>query len=149
MDERLELLLIEVKKYVDVYAGEHPLSNKDDAIRVAERAGILYRYARNGDTYEVRWTQEHPVLYVPASNLCELLMKSIVEAHKPKGEAATITVDATDEDEASILEIPETEATDAAMKLAEEFDLDLGMIDGTGRDGKITVGDIRKALDYR
>lgn len=34
-------------------------------------------------------------------------------------------------------------ATDAARKLAEENDIDLASVEGTGADGGITVGDVR------
>lgn len=36
-------------------------------------------------------------------------------------------------------------ATDAAIKLAEEENVDLGKVDGTGVDGRILVGDV---MDY-
>jgi hypothetical protein len=38
------------------------------------------------------------------------------------------------------------EATTAARELAEQEGLDLGTVKGTGADGKITIGDVRKAL---
>lgn len=41
----------------------------------------------------------------------------------------------------------EFEATDAAADLAEELGVDLADVEGTGKDGKITVGDVRAASD--
>lgn len=41
----------------------------------------------------------------------------------------------------------EIEATDAASDLAEELGVDLASVEGTGKDGKITVGDVRAASD--
>ena len=35
----------------------------------------------------------------------------------------------------------------AALKLAEDNDIDLGLVLGTGADGKILVGDIRRLLE--
>jgi pyruvate/2-oxoglutarate dehydrogenase complex dihydrolipoamide acyltransferase (E2) component len=37
-------------------------------------------------------------------------------------------------------------ATEAAIRLADEHGLDLGEIEGTGADGRITVGDVREAV---
>lgn len=42
---------------------------------------------------------------------------------------------------------PEVPVTDAALALAEEHGLDLDLIEGTGKDGKITIGDVRAALE--
>ena len=42
-------------------------------------------------------------------------------------------------------EVPE--ATPAAIKLAEENDIDLSLVPGSGADGKIVVGDIKKLID--
>lgn len=37
--------------------------------------------------------------------------------------------------------------TEAAMKLAEEFEVNLDQIEGTGKDGNVTVEDVRKAAE--
>jgi pyruvate dehydrogenase E2 component (dihydrolipoamide acetyltransferase) len=39
----------------------------------------------------------------------------------------------------------EIEATDAAKRKAEELDVDLSGVEGTGQGGRITVGDVEKA----
>ena len=39
------------------------------------------------------------------------------------------------------------DATDAAEALAEENDIDLSTITGTGANGRITVGDVKALLD--
>lgn len=39
------------------------------------------------------------------------------------------------------------EATDAAVALAREAGIDLQTVAGTGKDGKITIGDVRSAVD--
>ncbi len=39
----------------------------------------------------------------------------------------------------------EVEATDAAARKAEELDVDLSSVEGTGQGGRITVGDVEKA----
>lgn len=41
----------------------------------------------------------------------------------------------------------EVEATEAATELAEELGVDLGSVEGSGKDGKITVGDVKAASD--
>lgn len=41
--------------------------------------------------------------------------------------------------------VAEVEATDAAVKLAKELELDLSAIEGSGAGGKITKGDVEKA----
>jgi large subunit ribosomal protein L20 len=51
-------------------------------------------------------------------------------------------VEETEEVETSEEEI---EATDAASRKAEELDVDLSSVEGTGQDGRITVGDVEKA----
>lgn len=38
------------------------------------------------------------------------------------------------------------DATDAARQLAEENDVDLSEVEGTGADGRITVGDVKNAI---
>lgn len=40
-------------------------------------------------------------------------------------------------------------ATDSALILAEDADLDLSGVEGTGKDGRITEPDVRKALEDR
>jgi len=39
----------------------------------------------------------------------------------------------------------EVNATDAAARKAEELDVDLSAVEGTGQDGRITVGDVERA----
>ena len=51
-------------------------------------------------------------------------------------------VEETEEVETSEEEI---EATDAANRKAEELDVDLSSVEGTGQEGRITVGDVEKA----
>ena len=38
------------------------------------------------------------------------------------------------------------DATDAAVALAEEHDIDLSLISGTGKEGRILLSDVREAL---
>jgi large subunit ribosomal protein L20 len=51
-------------------------------------------------------------------------------------------VEETEEEETSEEEI---EATDAAIRKAEELDVDLSSVEGTGQEGRIIVGDVEKA----
>lgn len=41
----------------------------------------------------------------------------------------------------------ETEATDAAEELAAELGVDLATVEGTGKDGRVTVADVRAAAE--
>ena len=41
----------------------------------------------------------------------------------------------------------EAAATAAAIKLAEELGVDIASIEGTGKYGKVTVGDVRDAAE--
>lgn len=58
------------------------------------------------------------------------------EQAETKGAAAAIV-------EVEVAAGAEVEATDAAINLAQELGIDLASIEGTGKDGKITVGDVR------
>jgi large subunit ribosomal protein L20 len=57
-------------------------------------------------------------------------------------EAPAEQVEETEEVETSVDEI---EATDAASRKAEELNVDLTSVEGTGQGGRITVGDVEKA----
>jgi hypothetical protein len=50
-------------------------------------------------------------------------------------------------DEETTVEEDDVEATDAARNLAEENNVDLTSVQGTGSDGRITVEDVREAID--
>jgi pyruvate/2-oxoglutarate dehydrogenase complex dihydrolipoamide acyltransferase (E2) component len=39
------------------------------------------------------------------------------------------------------------QATDAAVRMADELGIDLASLDGTGSDGRITVKDVREAQE--
>lgn len=43
----------------------------------------------------------------------------------------------------------EIDATEAAMQLADDEDIDLAEIEGTGKDGRVTKGDVESAIDAR
>ena len=66
-----------------------------------------------------------------------------------------LNIDAVDEDESEPEQEPEQEppakrrpfsATPSAMALAIEHDMDLALIDGTGAKGRITKGDVERAI---
>lgn len=42
---------------------------------------------------------------------------------------------------------PEPDATEAAVDLAEEHEIDLSKVTGSGKDGRIVVRDVRELLD--
>lgn len=74
----------------------------------------------------------------------ETVEEPVAEAEAPEAEAATeareaeVTSEAPAEDEIDI--------TPAALELAEEHDLDLTRVEGTGKDGRILKGDVDKAI---
>lgn len=143
-------LLSEVKQRVVVMEGEHPESRPHDALVVAKRAGVLYRWAQNLDVYQLRWSQDHPVQHVPRAHLCNVLMKRIVE----QVELNTAPSQPEEKDEvkrinAAVLEIKELQvnATDSALAFAEEHDIDLMGVVGSGKDGRITLGDVKKLVE--
>lgn len=78
MDKPLTELFEELKKRVEIYDGEQPLTRVQDAIRVAQRNGLIYRYAQNGATWEIRWTVDHPVVLIAETNLCESICRHII-----------------------------------------------------------------------
>lgn len=43
----------------------------------------------------------------------------------------------------------EPEATDAAERKAEELGVDLSSVEGTGKDGRVTVGDVERAAEMQ
>jgi len=61
-------------------------------------------------------------------------------AEKPDTEAAPAVAEAPDTKEQ-----PEVEATEAAERRAEELRVDLSAVEGTGQEGRITLGDVEKA----
>lgn len=84
MDKELEDFLEEVKLRVEVLDGENPVLRIQDALRVAERAGVLYRYAQNGDVWEIRTSPEHSVTYVHKGGLCHYLCSEIIRRVSPR-----------------------------------------------------------------
>jgi len=44
-------------------------------------------------------------------------------------------------------EPPQIDATPRAIQVAIQYDIDLAEVTGTGKDGKITLGDVRAAMD--
>lgn len=71
--------LSKLKKCVHVNDGERPLENVTDAITVAERAGILYRWAKNGGLYQLRWGVHYSAINVPTKAVCQVLYDRTLE----------------------------------------------------------------------
>lgn len=78
MDESLEKVLAEIKKRVLVLDGENPVLSIQDAIRLAERNKLIYRWAQNGDYYQLRWTEEHTAITVHANEVCAQIYKRVM-----------------------------------------------------------------------
>ena len=79
MNKELYSMLQEVKKRVEVHRGESPTTVPLDAVRLAERNGLIYRYAQNGPTWGVRWTADHAEVLINEANLCEIICRRIID----------------------------------------------------------------------
>lgn len=156
MDNTLLKVDKELKKYVSVYEGEHPLTNYNDAIKIGLRAGVIFRWAQNGDKTEIRWQipgglADNIVSVYPTKQVNMVIVKKIITTYQEKEPAETEVVHSTHESVAVPVpeEIPEDneepwDATPAARQLAYEEGIYLGVVEGTGKDGKITVTDVKR-----
>lgn len=72
-------------------------------------------------------------------------VRAVVTANEEAAAAATDDTAGTD-DTASEAPVAEVQATGAAEKLAAESGIDLATIEGTGAEGRITVGDVKAAV---
>jgi len=80
MDNELQSLLDELTSLdgVKVLEGENPVTNLSDALRLAERHGIIFRYVKDGERYLVRWQEDVPPVSYPESELClEIVLRTI------------------------------------------------------------------------
>lgn len=92
---------------------------------VAQASGRIERtYKQEGDTVESE----------------ELLCSIDESAEAPASETMNVAAEPTSEEK-------EIAASPAARKLASEHDLDLSMVNGTGRSGMVTKDDVAKILD--
>ncbi|CAA9409567.1 MAG: LSU ribosomal protein L20p [uncultured Rubrobacteraceae bacterium] len=76
----------------------------------------------------------------PVESRVSVERKPEAAAEKPDTEAAPAVAEAPDTKEQ-----PEVEATEAAERRAEELGVDLSAVEGTGQEGRITLGDVEKA----
>jgi len=80
---------------------------------------------------------------VPRGYEAEAQQCSLLDVREPEtitaGESASSAPPAEVESEP----VPEIDATDAALKYAAKNGVDLLEIDGTGKDGRITLGDVK------
>jgi large subunit ribosomal protein L20 len=76
----------------------------------------------------------------PVESRVSVERKPEAAAEKPDTEAAPAVAEAPDTKEQ-----PEVEATEAAERRAEELRVDLSAVEGTGQEGRITLGDVEKA----
>jgi pyruvate/2-oxoglutarate dehydrogenase complex dihydrolipoamide acyltransferase (E2) component len=140
MDKRQKELLAQLKKVVDVPVHENPLTNMNHAIRLAQANNLLWRWAKDGPYYEFRWTPATPPIRVPEAQANIYVVKRIISQMSGK------TAFALPADSKSSLEY---DITPPAKKLLLEAGFDepaIAKVKGTGKDGKITVGDARKSI---
>jgi large subunit ribosomal protein L20 len=76
----------------------------------------------------------------PVESRVSVERKPEAAAEKPDTEAAPAVAEAPETKEQ-----PEVEATEAAERRAEELRVDLSAVEGTGQEGRITLGDVEKA----
>lgn len=143
-------LLAQAKERVIVMGGEHPESIPRDAITLAKRAGVLYRWAQNNEVYQIRWSPDHPAMNVPKGHVCKVLLQRIIDMHpklleEPLGKSddhEPVPLEHLVEDD----ENEGVDATVSALAFAEEHGVDLKEVKGSGKDGRITLGDVKKLL---
>lgn len=142
MEARLEKKLSELKKVVTVYDPENPLLNVQDALRIAKREGLMYRYETDGKVWRVRFKEPEKVMVIPQALICETIVNKILEE---KGKKVDKVLEEPKADPVAEYKAahPEANATDGAIKLALESGVDLDGLMGTGNEGKITVKDVR------
>lgn len=150
--------------------GEKVMMNMELALQFAIREGILYRYAQNGEVIALRWTQHHMPFYINANAVpIEIVDRAIILAEdgvSPGADADAIIVDeaskmgaldaevlramAMAEDSPEIIngviQVDPIDATESAIKLAEDYEIDLQDVDGSGKEGRVTLSDVRKHI---
>lgn len=84
MDKALQQVLDDLKLRVDVLEGENPVLKIQDAIRLAERNGMLYRYAQNGANWELRWSPEASPVVVFEGEAPMLICQRIIRKIPPR-----------------------------------------------------------------
>lgn len=133
MDEKQQALYDELAAVVDIPVGENPLQNTKQAIVMAERHKILWRWAKDGPYYEFRWTPAHPPIKIPESQANVYLVKRIIKMMTAKLEEAPVGAEY------------DVELSEAATKLLNEAEMleFAGEIVGTGKDGNILVKDVK------
>ncbi len=137
MDEKQQALYDELAAVVDIPVGENPLQNTKQAIVMAERHKILWRWAKDGPYYEFRWTPAHPPIKIPESQANVYLVKRIIQE---------LTPDKTPEDSKSALEYDITPKAKELLLKAGLTEEQIATVPGTGAEGKIIVRDVDKFL---
>jgi pyruvate/2-oxoglutarate dehydrogenase complex dihydrolipoamide acyltransferase (E2) component len=85
-----------------------------------------------------------------------VLAENVMAKAGQSGPIDSLAVQYTPEDERLVLSVPDGEAdgeaidaTEAAVALAEENDIDLANVEGSGEDGRILVSDVEDAIAER
>ena len=133
MDKQLEDLQARLAECVEIKVEENPLTNLRDAIRVGNRAGVIYRFAENGPNFEIRWKLQSvegggSMYVIPSNALPVVIAEKIIERCKSEYQPDTT---------------PEPAITPAAKELADEYGALPIDIEGTGAHGKIIIDDVR------
>ena len=143
MDPKQEALFEELKSVVKIPVGENPLLHIRQAISLALRTNVLWRWAKDGPYYEFRWSPQNPPIRVPESQANVYLVKRVIQELTPVDKP-----ESKDETE------PLTNASGghfskaAASLLTDNGYLELAsQVQGTGAKGNITVKDVKKFLD--
>jgi hypothetical protein len=150
MDARQEALFEELKSVVKVPVGENPLMNIHQAISLAQRHNILWRWAKDGIYYEFRWTPAHPPIRVPESQANVYVVKRIIQELSPKEEKPSKT-GVSMAGVAPVGAEYDVLMTEGARKLLEGVELFefADEIVGTGADGKVIVKDVKAFIKER
>jgi len=152
--------------------GEKVMQDVGLALQFGVREKIVYRFAQNGSIYNIRWTEHHIPFNIPASIVpLTIVNRAIKLAGENKGdylvvdEYKEIDLFPADTDDTpdigvlremaqpspkivdGIIEVDPIDATESAIKLSDENEVDLQDVAGTGKEGRITLSDVRSYID--
>lgn len=120
----------------------------DQILQKAQEAGFIYRYAQNGNMFQICWPENpRAALEYDGPTVFSLLMQRL-----QKYRETTMEVKPKEIEPQTQVEIDRdnfiANATDAAVTLANENQVNLNDVQGTGKDGRIGVQDVRNHISF-
>ena len=120
--ERLQSIRLEDGSPV-VWDGENPIFNLKNAIWMAQRANLLFRYAEDGREFQYRVAEPAPVLRCKRSEACAVLCNLVLDNYPSKVEEVEVEAEAEAEVEVEAeteVEAEEWKPTPDYAELLEE-----------------------------